>query len=71
MYAFNQDLNYADLKKTEQRQFKIAADKAKFLLEKYTKYFRDEYEISFATDVGSFEMHITDDQASKLFLLVP
>ena len=70
-YAFNQDLNYADLKKTEQKQFRIAADKAKFLLDKYTKYFRDEYEISFATDVGSFEMHITDDQGKQAVFIGP
>ena len=70
-YAFNQDLNYADLKKTEQKQFRIDADKAKFLLDKYTKYFRDEYEISFATDVGSFEMHITDDQGKQAVFIGP
>lgn len=70
-YAFNQDLNYADLKKTEQKQFRIDADKAKFLLDKYTKYFRDEYEIAFATDVGDFEMQITDDQGKKAVFIGP
>lgn len=70
-YAFNQDLNFVDLKKTEQKQFKIDAEKAKFLLDKYTKYFRDEYEISFATDVGSFEMHITDDQGKEAVFIGP
>lgn len=70
-YAFNQDLNFVDLKKTEQKQFKIDKEKAKFLLDKYTKYFRDEYEIAFATDVGSFEMHITDDQGKTAVFIGP
>ncbi len=70
-YAFSEDLNFVDLKKTEQRQFRIAADKAKFLLDKYTKYFRDEYEISFATDVGSFEMQITDDEGKQAVFIGP
>lgn len=70
-YAIGEDLNFAKLKKTEQRQFKISADKAKFLLDKYTKYFRDEYEISFATDVGSFEMQITDDEGKTAYFIGP
>ena len=70
-YAISEDLNFAKLTKTEQRQFKISADKAKFLLDKYTKYFRDEYEISFATDVGSFEMQITDDEGKTAYFIGP
>lgn len=70
-YAISEDLNFAKLKKTEQRQFKISDDKAKFLLDKYTKYFRDEYEISFATDVGSFEMQITDDEGKTAYFIGP
>ena len=70
-YAISEDLNFAKLAKTEQRQFKISSDKAKFLLDKYTKYFRDEYEISFATDVGSFEMQITDDEGKTAYFIGP
>ena len=70
-YAISEDLNFAKLTKTEQRQFKISADKAKILLDKYTKYFRDEYEISFATDVGSFEMQITDDEGKTAYFIGP
>lgn len=70
-YAISEDLNFAKLTKTEQRQFKISSDKAKFLLDKYTKYFRDEYEISFATDVGSFEMQITDDEGKTACFIGP
>ena len=70
-YAISEDLNFAKLAKTEQRQFKISSDKAKFLLDKYTKYFRDEYEISFATDVGSFEMQITDDEGKIAYFIGP
>ena len=70
-YAISEDLNFAKLTKTEQRQFKISSDKAKFLLDKYTKYFRDEYEISFATDVGSFEMQITDDKGKTAYFIGP
>ena len=70
-YAISEDLNFAKLTKTEQRQIKISADKAKFLLDKYTKYFRDEYEISFATDVGSFEMQITDDEGKTAYFIGP
>ena len=70
-YAISEDLNFAKLTKTEQRQFKISSDKAKFLLDKYTKYFRDAYEISFATDVGSFEMQITDDEGKTAYFIGP
>lgn len=70
-YAISEDLNFAKLTKTEQRKFKISSDKAKFLLDKYTKYFRDEYEISFATDVGSFEMQITDDEGKTAYFIGP
>ena len=70
-YAISEDLNYAKLTKTEQRKFKISSDKAKFLLDKYTKYFRDEYEISFATDVGSFEMQITDGEGKTAYFIGP
>lgn len=70
-YAISEYLNFAKLTKTEQRQFKISSDKAKFLLDKYTKYFRDEYEISFATDVGSFEMQITDDEGKTAYFIGP
>lgn len=70
-YAINEDLNFADYKKTEQKQFKIDPEKAKMLLSKFTKYFRDEYEISFATDVGSFEMWIDDDEGKKAYFVGP
>ena len=70
-YAINEDLNFADYKKTEQKQFKIDSEKAKMLLSKFTKYFRDEYEISFATDVGSFEMWIDDDEGKKAYFVGP
>lgn len=70
-YAIAEDLNFVKLKKIEQKQFRIDAEKAKFLLDKYTKYFRDEYEISFATDVGSFEMLITDDEGKTAVFIGP
>ena len=70
-YAINEDLNFADYEKTEQKQFKIESDKAQMLLSKFTKYFRDEYEINFATDVGSFEMWIDDDEGKKAYFVGP
>ena len=70
-YAINGDLNFADYEKTEQKQFKIESDKAQMLLSKFTKYFRDEYEINFATDVGSFEMWIDDDEGKKAYFVGP
>ena len=70
-YAIKENLNFADYKKTEQKQFRIEPEKAKFLLSKFTKYFRDEYEISFATDVGSFEMWIDDDEGKKAYFIGP
>lgn len=70
-YAIKEDLNFADLKKIEQKQFKIEKEKAKFLLSKFTKYFRDEYNLQFATDVGQFEMWIDDDEGKKAYFLGP
>ena len=70
-YAIKENLNFADYKKTEQKQFRIEPEKAKFLLSKFTQYFRDEYEISFATDVGSFEMWIDDDEGKKAYFIGP
>ena len=70
-YAFDEDLNYAKFKKIEQKRFKIDAAKAKFLLDKFTQYFRDEYEISFATDVGYFDMQITDDEGKQAVFAGP
>ena len=70
-YAINEDLNFADYKKTEQKQFRIDSEKAKLLLSKFTKYFRDEYEINFATDVGLFEMWIDDDEGKKAYFVGP
>ena len=70
-YVIAEDLNFADYKKIEQKQFKIEPEKAKFLLSKFTKYFRDEYELSFATDVGMFEMWIDDDEGKKAYFVGP
>ena len=70
-YAIKEDLNFADYNKTEQKQFKIDPEKAKALLSKFTKYFRDEYEINFATDVGSFEMWIDDDEGKRAYFVGP
>lgn len=70
-YAIKKDLNYAELKKTEQKQFKIDKDRAEFLLSKFTKYFRDEYNLMFATDVGQFEMWIDDDEGKKAYIIGP
>lgn len=70
-YAIKEDLNFADYNKTEQKQFKIEPEKARFLLSKFTKYFRDEYEINFATDVGSFEMWIDDDEGKRAYFVGP
>ena len=70
-YVIAEDLNFANYKKIEQKQFKIEPEKAKFLLSKFTKYFRDEYELSFATDVGMFEMWIDDDEGKKAYFVGP
>lgn len=70
-YAVNEDLNYADIKKTEQKQFKIAKDKAKFLLSKFTEYFRDEYDIDYVMDASQFEMWIDDDEGKKAYIIGP
>lgn len=70
-YAIKEDLNFADLKKTEQIQFIIDKEKAKFLLSKFTKYFRDEYNLLFATDVGQFEMWIDDNEGKKAYFVGP
>ena len=70
-YAIKEDLNFADLKKTEQKQFIIDKEKAKFLLSKFTKYFRDEYNLLFAADVGQFEMWIDDDEGKKAYFVGP
>ena len=70
-YAFAEDLNFIKFKKTEQKQFRIDKDKAQFLLDKFTAYFRDEYEHYFATDVGSFDMWIEDDKGERAYLTGP
>jgi len=70
-YAFKEDLNFADYTKTEQRQYRIDPEKARFLLDKYTRYFRDMYEPSFATDVGCYEMWIEDDEGKKAYFMGP
>ena len=72
-YAFAEDLNFIKFKKTEQKQFRIDKDKAQFLLDKFTAYFRDnnEFGFVFATDVGSFEMWIEDDNGEKAFISGP
>ena len=70
-YAIKEDLNFADLKKTGQKQFIIDKGKAKFLFSKFTKYFRDEYNLLFATDVGQFEMWIDDDEGKKAYFVGP
>lgn len=66
-YAFGGGLNKH--RKIEQKQFKIGAVQAKFLLDKYTEYFKNEYEMPFATDVGRFDMQITDDEGNYAFFI--
>ena len=70
-YAFSDDLDFIKFKKTEQKQFRIDKDKAQFLLDKFTAYFRDNYELMFATDVGYFKMWIEDDNDEKAFISGP
>ena len=70
-YAFSEDLDFIKFKKTEQKQFRIDKDKAQFLLDKFTAYFRDNYELMFATDVGYFKMWIEDDNDEKAFISGP
>ena len=70
-YAFSEDLNFIKFKKTEQKQFRIDKDKAEFLLDKFTTYFRDNYELMFVTDVGYFNMWIEDDNCEKAFISGP
>ena len=70
-YAFSEDLDFIKFKKTQQKQFRIDKDKAQFLLDKFTAYFRDNYELMFATDVGYFDMWIEDDNGEKAFISGP
>lgn len=70
-YVVAEDFNFAKLRKTEQKRFRIDKEKAKALLDKYTKYFKDEYEVTFVTDVGSFEMQLTDDEGRTAVFFGP
>lgn len=70
-YAFAKDLNYIKYKKTEQVRFKIHIEKAAFVLDMIKKYFRDEYEIIFATDVGTYEMWVDDDEGERAYFTGP
>ena len=70
-YAFAEDLNFVNYKKTEQVQFKIDAEKVAFVLDMFTKYFRNEYEMFFATDVGTYEMWIDDDEGERAYFTGP
>lgn len=58
-------------RKTEQKQFRVSAEKVAILFEKITKYFKDQYQMDYVTDVGSFEMTITDDQDKTVVIIGP
>ena len=70
-YAFAEDLNFVKYKKTEQVRFEIDAEKAAFVLDVFTKYFRDEYETFLATDVGTYEMWVDDDEGESAYFTGP
>lgn len=68
-YAFGE--GYGNNRIIEQKQLLISAEKVAFLFDKFTKYFRDQYQIDYVTDVGGFEMTITDDQGKSAVIIGP
>ncbi len=68
-YAFGN--GYGNYKKIERKQFSVSAEKVTFLFEKLTRYFQDQYQIDYVTDVGSFKMEITDDQGKTVSVIGP
>ncbi len=68
-YAFGD--GFGNYKKIEQKQYRVSAEKVAFLFDKFTRYFKDQYQIDYVTDVGSFEMTITDDQGKTVSIIGP
>jgi hypothetical protein len=58
-YAYGNGDKYI---KSRSRNFKIDAEKAAYILNMVGSYFSDEYDISFVTDVGDWEMTLTNDE---------
>lgn len=56
-YAYGDGTKHA---KTHTKNFKIEAEKAASILKTVGDYFSDEYDVPFATDVGDWEMTITN-----------
>lgn len=57
VYAYGDGAKYI---KTRTKNFKIDPEKAAHILKIVGDYFSDEYDISFATDVGDWEMTLTN-----------
>lgn len=48
--------------KSRSKNFKIDSSKAAYILNMVGSYFSDEYDVSFATDVGDWEMTLTNEE---------
>lgn len=59
-YAFGE--GYGKYKKTQTRRFKIAKAIAENVLNKTSAYFSNEYEEIFATDIGNWELELTNTE---------
>lgn len=56
-------------KKVSKKYFRIAKEKAKNIIEIITTYFKNDYIQEFATDIGGWKLHISDDSGkSKVYL---
>ena len=56
-YAYGDGTKYL---KARTKNFKIGSEKTAYLLKIVSEYFSDEYDVSFATDVGDWEMTLTN-----------
>lgn len=56
-YAYGDGEKYL---KVRTKNFKIGSEKTAYLLKIVSEYFSDEYDVSFATDVGDWEMTLTN-----------
>lgn len=57
VYAYGNGTKYI---KTRTKNFKIGSEKTAYLLKIVGDYFSDEYDVSFATDVGDWEMTLSN-----------
>lgn len=61
---FYSNYNWGDgekYQKNDTRNFKINHDKAKFILRRIQEYFSNDHDVAFATDVGSWDMELTNE----------